>query len=84
MSQPIWVLPTVVLQVHQLLIDEHGGTQGLRDQGLLDSALARPEHSLNAPEPEAVTIFEQLAAGHLTESSLAQWFEHSSTPHFPY
>lgn len=43
MSQPIWVLPTVVLQVHQLLIDEHGGTQGLRDQGLLDSALARPE-----------------------------------------
>jgi death-on-curing protein len=34
--------------------------------------------SLEASEPEAVIIFEQLAVGQLTEDELAEWFKISS------
>jgi death-on-curing protein len=30
--------------IHQAQIREHGGTLGVRDEGLLESALARPQH----------------------------------------
>jgi death-on-curing protein len=30
--------------IHQALIREHGGSPGVRDEGLLESALARPRH----------------------------------------
>src|SRR5437588_1660375 len=39
-----WVEFDVVLAYHKRQISEHGGTEGLRDQGLLLSALARPEN----------------------------------------
>ena len=35
-------------------------------------------YTLNAPEAEAVVIFEKLAAGKLSEDNLATWFEDSS------
>ena len=34
-----------VLQLHKMLIDKFGGAYGLRDESLLDSALASPLHS---------------------------------------
>ena len=42
MNEPVWVLPDVVLAVHQMLLAEHGGLPGIRDKSLLDSALNRP------------------------------------------
>ncbi len=42
--EPIWVHRDVLEAVHGELIAEHGGLTGLRDGGLLDSALARPLH----------------------------------------
>ncbi len=42
-----WVEFDVVLAYHKRQISEHGGTEGLRDEGLLLSALARPQN-LNA------------------------------------
>lgn len=41
MSEPKWLLPEVVLAIHKVLIADHGGAEGLRDAGLLDSALNR-------------------------------------------
>jgi len=38
----IWIDPSVILAVHDEQIAEHGGSAGLRDRGLLESALARP------------------------------------------
>ncbi len=32
-----------VLQLHSLIIETSGGTQGIRDQGLLESAIAQPQ-----------------------------------------
>ena len=47
MKEPIWVLPEAVLAIHQMLLAEHGGLPGIRDQKLLDSALARPRQRLS-------------------------------------
>lgn len=62
MSQPVWVWITlnVILAIHEEQLDEHGGLVGVRDQGLLESALARPEHLAAYGEPDAV----QLAAAY--------------------
>ena len=42
MKQWVWIEPSVVHAVHERQLAEHGGPTGLRDAGLLDSALARP------------------------------------------
>jgi death-on-curing protein len=44
MNEPIWVLKKVVLAIHVEQISEHGGEEGIRDEGLLDSALSRPQN----------------------------------------
>ncbi len=41
---PRWVPHIVIEAVHLDQIREHGGLPGLRDEALLDSALARPQH----------------------------------------
>jgi death-on-curing protein len=40
-----WIRLDVVLAVHEAVIDEHGGSLGVRDFGLLEPALARPQHA---------------------------------------
>ncbi len=52
MKPPIWLLDTVVINIHEMLLAEHGGLSGLRDKGLLQSALAKPKQLL-AYEPTA-------------------------------
>ena len=49
---PIWLSKAIVLAMHERLLAEHGGSAGLRDPGLLDSALARPRqlHAYGAPD----------------------------------
>jgi death on curing protein len=42
MSSWVWIERSVILAVHDEQLAEHGGAVGLRDAGLLDSALARP------------------------------------------
>jgi death on curing protein len=41
-KQPIWVARQTVDGLHTNLLAEHGGAPGLRNEGLLESALARP------------------------------------------
>lgn len=42
MKQPFWVLRVAVLASHSEQLAEHGGSDGIRDISLLDSALAKP------------------------------------------
>lgn len=44
MKAPVWLLREAVLATHERLLSEFGGASGVRDSGLLDSALARPEN----------------------------------------
>jgi death on curing protein len=43
-SDWVWINPIVILAIHEEQLAEHGGSPGVRDQGLLDSALARPQN----------------------------------------
>lgn len=44
MSGPVWIDLEVVLAIHDEQLAEHGGQAGVRDRGLLESALARPRN----------------------------------------
>jgi death-on-curing protein len=116
-----WIDPSFALAAHDEQLSIHGGSSGVRDEGLLDSALARPQNlsvyadpdlpalaasyafdlarnhpfvdgnkrtalvvcetfiidnggSLDASDAELVVLFENLAAGLITEDELAEWF----------
>tara|TARA_E500000305_G_scaffold81234_1_gene67065 strand:+ start:709 stop:1098 length:390 start_codon:yes stop_codon:yes gene_type:complete len=44
MTTPLWVTRTDVEEVHEAIIEIGGGSHGLRDAPLLESALARPQN----------------------------------------
>jgi death-on-curing protein len=44
MSEPVWIRQDVVLTMHEEALMLHGGLEGVRDLGLLESALARPKN----------------------------------------
>lgn len=60
MKGPVWVRRDVVLAFHERLLAEHGGAAGIRDEGLFESVLGRPQNLFDHSKP---TLFE-LAAGH--------------------
>lgn len=55
----VWLREPDVLAMHLELIREHGGSPGLRDEGLFQSALARPLNLANYGDPD---LFELAAA----------------------
>lgn len=44
MDEPLWISKPGVLTAHSQQLAEHGGSDGLRDESLLDSALAKPRN----------------------------------------
>jgi death-on-curing protein len=59
MKRPVWLLKETVLALHERLLAEFGGSSGLRDEGLLESALARPENLFAYGRP---TVFDLAAS----------------------
>jgi death-on-curing protein len=54
-----------VLAIHVLLIDEFGGTHGVRDFGALEAAVFRPQTGYyEDPVAEAAALFESLVQNH--------------------
>lgn len=49
----VWIETTVVLAIHDAQLAEHGGLAGVRNAGLLESALARPQNLLAYGAPDA-------------------------------
>ena len=48
----IWIETSVVRAIHDAQLAEHGGLAGVRDEGLLESALARPQNLLAYGMPD--------------------------------
>ena len=65
MAEIVWLLEEAILTIHQRQIAEHGGTGGLRDHGLLTSALVRPQQLLSygQPSPELASFAASYAYG---------------------
>lgn len=120
MSEPFWLTKQIVIAIHDEQLTIHGGAAGLRDEGMLDSALDRPLNKWSyeqagladlaaayafaiaknhpfvdgnkrtsllalytflgvndvdfiVPEAEAAAMILSLAAGEVSEESLARW-----------
>ena len=58
------------IQIHEILIERFGGTKGIRDKGLLESALLRPYHTFDRKElypdnyQKAASLIESLLINH--------------------
>ena len=65
MDQIVWLLEETVIAIHQRQISEHGGIEGLRDEGLLASAPARPQNLLAyaQPRPDLAALAAAYAYG---------------------
>jgi death-on-curing protein len=64
-AEPKWVREDVVLAIQQLQLAEHGGSEGIRELGLLASALARPRNLLaySAQPPDLAALAAAYAIG---------------------
>lgn len=59
----IWVTLAVAEAAHAEQLSEHGGGHGVRDAGLLVSALARPQNLAAYEEPDAAALAASYAHG---------------------
>lgn len=120
-TESVWVLDAAVMIAHEISLANFGGSDGIRDVALLESALGKPENlyaygkpdlqdlaasytygivknhpfvdgnkrtgfltgalflelnglSLIASEPDATQIIVGVAAGDISEATLARWF----------
>ncbi len=63
MNEPEWVDPSVVESFHYEQIREHGGLHGIRDQGMLESALGRPQQLYAYGSPDLCAMAAAYAFG---------------------
>lgn len=65
MSGHVYLTVAEVLEMHWQLIDEFGGSHGLRDRGLLEAAVFRPQSGYHEDLiHEAAALMESLANNH--------------------
>ena len=58
-----WISKQALLLLHAESLAEHGGGQGLRDEGLLDSALTRPQNLAAYGEPDHAALAASYGLG---------------------
>jgi death on curing protein len=63
MTEPRWLDLNAVMVMHDEQLAEHGGSSGVRDRGLLESALARPRNAWSYGEQDLVALAALYAAG---------------------
>jgi death-on-curing protein len=64
MNEPIWVSKKAVLAMHSAQLAEHGGSDGIRDEALLDSALSKPRNVFAyADQPDIFRLAASYAFG---------------------
>ncbi len=63
MKRWFWVDKRALLLLHDESLAEHGGAAGLRDEGLLDSALARPLNLAACGEPDVCALAASYGVG---------------------
>jgi len=63
MTEPVWIDLEVVLAIHDEQLAEHGGQPGVRDRGLLESAMARPQNQFACGEHSIARLAASYAFG---------------------
>ena len=62
-TEPEWLSLDIALAVHDRQLAEHGGPTGVRDQGMLESALARPLNQWTYGEDDRCALAAAYAYG---------------------
>ena len=63
MKEPHWLTREECLALQEFMLSEYGGITGVRDEHLLDSALARPQQLLAYGKPNMADMAAAYAAG---------------------
>ena len=63
MKEPAWVGREECLAIHEMMLAQYGGLAGVRDEGLLDSSLAKPLHLFAYSSPTLPQLAASYAAG---------------------
>jgi death-on-curing protein len=63
MKKPVWLDRTDCLAIHEMMLAQHGGRAGVRDEGLLESALAKPQNPFSYGSPTTPEMAASYAAG---------------------
>jgi death on curing protein len=62
-KEPAWVDREECLAMHEMMLAQHGGLAGVRDEGLLKSALAKPQNLFAYGKPTHCEMAASYAAG---------------------
>jgi death-on-curing protein len=63
MKKPVWLDRADCLAIHEMMLVQHGGRAGVRDEGVLESALGRPKNLLAYGSPTFAELAASCAAG---------------------
>jgi len=63
MKEPVWVLREVALALHEQSLAQFGGSAGIRDEGLMDSALGKPHNLFAYGKPTRFDLAASYALG---------------------
>jgi death on curing protein len=63
MSNFRWITKEMALAIHARQMAEHGGQEGIREESLLESALARPQMKADYESPDLCTLAASYAHG---------------------
>jgi death-on-curing protein len=62
-KEPIWLNREDCLAIHEMMLAQHGGLAGVRDEGLLESAISKPQHLFAYSSPTLPEMASSYAAG---------------------
>ena len=80
MTEPYWFSREECLALHDMMLMHYGGIAGVRDENLLESALARPLQLFHYGKPEITDLAASYSIGIVKNLSLI----HISEPTRPY
>ncbi len=63
MKEPSRITREECLAIHEMMLAQHGGLAGVRDEGLLDSALSKPQNLFAYSKPAHAEMAASYAAG---------------------
>ncbi len=63
MTEPVWLTPELVIALHDEQLREFGGPPGIRDHGMLESALGRPQNKWSYGETDLAALAAAYAYG---------------------
>ena len=72
-KEPIWLNREDCLAIHEMMLAQHGGLTGVRDEGLLESALSKPQNLFTYSSPTLPEMAASYAAGMILNHPVSGW-----------